>query len=306
MPLSSSSPSLTLLGPAFSRVFRCIWMLEELGVPYQHVSRTFPGSRRAKALHPLGKVPMLVENYQMEDQFVMTESANINQYLADKFGTVTPPPPTTSSSSLPSSMDGNNPIKHTSTGLFVPQVGTRLRARQDQLVFTIMTELDAQGVWVHRKHDSMGKTYGHIPQAVEQAKQHFDQVTQAICETTLYVHHREQKQLDETVPIYLLGPNLFSTADILFVHCLDWAKAIQWGRGNDNDLNDSTPENLDNNNWQHDAILAQYWEQCHQRPAYQRAATIRREENLLSSKAKESESSKPTTSIETEQQQAKL
>lgn len=271
---SASSPSssttslpstLTLFGPAFTRVFRCLWMLEELGVPYEHMPRTFPGSRRAKELHPLGKVPMLIENYQTEDSFVMTESANINQYLADKYGSV--PPPILDNNHNDDLNDSVVPP------LLVPPAGSRLRARQDQLVFTIMTELDAQGVWIHRKHEALGETFGHFPEVVEHAQRHFDRVTQAICETNLHVHYQQrQEQYDsnnnENPPIYLLGPNLFSAADILFVHTLGWAKAIQWGM----------------ETWQQDAVLANYLETCHQRPAYQRAAAIRRNENLVPQK----------------------
>jgi glutathione S-transferase len=67
-----------------TRATRPRWLLEELGVPYELV-RLDPqkGETRTPeylALNPLGHVPTLVD-----DELVMTESAAILLYLADKF-----------------------------------------------------------------------------------------------------------------------------------------------------------------------------------------------------------------------------
>lgn len=68
---------LTIYGTKPSRVARCLWMLEELGLPYRQVR--VPDSRAAAflALNPMGKVPVLVDG-----DFVLTESVAINAYLA--------------------------------------------------------------------------------------------------------------------------------------------------------------------------------------------------------------------------------
>lgn len=63
-----------------ARSFRSLWLLEELGLPYE--LRMWPFPPRALARHyleenPLGTVPLLVD-----DHVRMTESAAICQYLA--------------------------------------------------------------------------------------------------------------------------------------------------------------------------------------------------------------------------------
>lgn len=67
-----------------ARSFRPLWLLEELGVPYQLRMLPFPPRALAKSFladNPLGTVPLL------EDGAVrMTESAAICQYLAARHG----------------------------------------------------------------------------------------------------------------------------------------------------------------------------------------------------------------------------
>jgi glutathione S-transferase len=66
-----------------ARSFRPLWMLEELGVPYELKMLPFPPRAKARpflAINPLGTVPAF------EDGAVrMTESAAICQYLASRF-----------------------------------------------------------------------------------------------------------------------------------------------------------------------------------------------------------------------------
>lgn len=65
-----------------ARSFRALWMLEELGLPYQLHMLPFPPRALAKdylTLNPLGTVPLLVDGATR-----MTESSAICQYLASK------------------------------------------------------------------------------------------------------------------------------------------------------------------------------------------------------------------------------
>ncbi|MCG7585868.1 glutathione S-transferase family protein [Photobacterium sp. OFAV2-7] len=67
-----------------SRSKRIIWLLEELGldykvVPYQRDSVTFLAPPELKAIHPLGKSPVIED-----DGMVIAESGAITEYLIDK------------------------------------------------------------------------------------------------------------------------------------------------------------------------------------------------------------------------------
>jgi glutathione S-transferase len=69
-----------------SRSQRILWLLEELGVPYElRVYRRDPATRLApaelKAIHPLGKSPVVTD-----DGEVIAESGAIIEYLVEKFG----------------------------------------------------------------------------------------------------------------------------------------------------------------------------------------------------------------------------
>ena len=65
-------------GSRGSRVSRVLWILEELGEPYEFVPMKLR-SERAYALNPSGKVPIL-----MDGNLKITDSAAICVYLADK------------------------------------------------------------------------------------------------------------------------------------------------------------------------------------------------------------------------------
>lgn len=137
-------PKLTLYGDLNMRPFRNIWMLEEIGLPYKHIVCK-PWSRIAKNVHPLGKVPaLLVENYSggdsKEEKFVLIESAAINTFLGDL--------------ARESSVDTHN------NKMLVPTPSTPLRAKYDSLSMFIMTELDSQSLWIHRKHEALSDLFG--------------------------------------------------------------------------------------------------------------------------------------------------
>jgi glutathione S-transferase len=83
--------SITLYHHPFSRAANVLWMLEEVGVPYelQHVD-ILAGAHKAPeilALSPMGKLPILTDG-----DTVVTESAAIALYLADRYsyGTLAP------------------------------------------------------------------------------------------------------------------------------------------------------------------------------------------------------------------------
>jgi glutathione S-transferase len=216
--------SLHLMGPAWTRAFRCLWMLEELGLPYDHVDAQ-PVSRRVKKFNPSGKVPVLLEydksnatGSNEEPSLVLTESVAINTYLGDCYDV--------------HKID------------LVPAVGTRERAIYDATVCSILSELDAQSLWIHRKHEGMGQHFGYIPDAVEHAAHQFQRMNAQVAQ-----------QVATSGGPYLLGAN-FTAADILYVHCLDWASSIGWKK--------QWPEHL-----------IEYRAKCHGRAAYQKVKSMR-------------------------------
>ena len=71
-------------GQTYTRTARCLWMLEELGQPYEQVDID-PRGESSKtpeylALNPNGRVPTLVDG-----DTVLWESMAINLYLAEKY-----------------------------------------------------------------------------------------------------------------------------------------------------------------------------------------------------------------------------
>ena len=76
---------ITLYGAMNSRAHRIVWMLEELGLAYEHVPTNFmDGSTRRPeflSVNPNGRVPAIDD-----DGFRLHESMAINLYLARKHG----------------------------------------------------------------------------------------------------------------------------------------------------------------------------------------------------------------------------
>ena len=69
-----------------SRSHRVLWLLEELGTPYEIVSHkrdlmTRLAPPELKKVHPLGKSPVIVD-----DDLVVAESGAIIEYLTKKYG----------------------------------------------------------------------------------------------------------------------------------------------------------------------------------------------------------------------------
>ena len=72
-----------IYGPAASRASRALWIVHELGIPFEHVPiemKDLKGPDYLK-VNPNGKVPTLVDG-----DFKLFESMAINLYLAAKYG----------------------------------------------------------------------------------------------------------------------------------------------------------------------------------------------------------------------------
>jgi glutathione S-transferase len=75
---------LQLYGNSLSRAMRCMWMLEEMGLPYELIKKsTRPEDLQSAEylrLNPNARIPTLVDG-----PFVIWESMAINLYLAQKY-----------------------------------------------------------------------------------------------------------------------------------------------------------------------------------------------------------------------------
>jgi glutathione S-transferase len=105
----------TVIGTTKSRALRVVWMLEELGQPYEHIPAG-PRSEDARRHNPSGKIPAL-----LVDGTAITDSVAIMTFLADRHGALT----------FPS--------------------GTLDRARQDGFTNLIIDECDAV-LWMAGRH----------------------------------------------------------------------------------------------------------------------------------------------------------
>lgn len=72
-----------IYGPAASRAARALWIVHELGIPFEHVPIEMKDLKSPDYLkvNPNGKVPALVDG-----DFKLFESMAINLYLASKYG----------------------------------------------------------------------------------------------------------------------------------------------------------------------------------------------------------------------------
>ena len=113
---------ITLYGTPRSRALRVSWLLEELGIDWTFSFINFSkGDNRSDsflALNPSGKIPVI-----SDDNLVLTESAAICQYLAEKYG----------------------------EGRLLPTAGTTNAGHYHQWVSFIICELE-QPLWTMGKH----------------------------------------------------------------------------------------------------------------------------------------------------------
>jgi glutathione S-transferase len=89
----SESPSVVIHHLEWSRSIRVVWLLEELGVPYQLRSyardpKTSLAPKALRAVHPLGKAPVVEDEGR-----VYAESGAILEHLAERYGPTDLVPP---------------------------------------------------------------------------------------------------------------------------------------------------------------------------------------------------------------------
>ncbi len=133
----------TVIGSPKTRAFRVIWMLEELGQPYE-MEPTLPRTASLAAINPSLKVPVLKdgENY-------IIDSVAILQYLADKHNQFTYP------------------------------AGTIERAHQDS--FTMFAADDVEsGLWQASKHSFALPEEYRVPDAKRAARYDFDRAMKTL------------------------------------------------------------------------------------------------------------------------------
>ena len=128
--------SYKVIGATKSRALRVMWMLEELGEPYDHIAAG-PRSDEARNYNALGKIPALVDG-----DAVLTDSMAILTYLGDKHGKLTAP------------------------------AGTVARARQDALTFWLIDEFDSI-LWAAAKHSFVLPEDQRVPAVKDALKAEF-------------------------------------------------------------------------------------------------------------------------------------
>ncbi|MFB9150004.1 glutathione S-transferase family protein [Roseovarius ramblicola] len=104
-----------VIGSRASRAFRVLWLLEEMGIEYNHLP-VAPRSKEALEVNPTGKIPAL-----RDGETVLTDSTAIMTFLADRHGQLTHAP------------------------------GSHERAAQDALTHRILDEVDAL-LWTAARH----------------------------------------------------------------------------------------------------------------------------------------------------------
>jgi glutathione S-transferase len=125
-----------LIGQSKTRAARVLWMLEELGLAYEH-HPVLPRSDEVLAHNPSGKVPVLVVDGQ-----ALTDSAAICQFLADRHGRLT----------------------------FA--AGTIERARQDGFTHQVLDDFDAI-LWTAARHSFILPSEQRVPEIKPSLKWEF-------------------------------------------------------------------------------------------------------------------------------------
>jgi glutathione S-transferase len=136
----------TVIGTTKSRALRVLWMLEELGQPYEHIPAG-PRSDDARRHNPSGKIPALIV-----DGATVTDSVAIMTYLADRHGALTYP------------------------------AGTLDRARQDAFTHLINDEFDAV-LWMAGRHSFVLPEEMRLPAIKESLRWEFDRSASRLGDT---------------------------------------------------------------------------------------------------------------------------
>lgn len=133
----------TVIGQSKTRAARVLWMLEELGLPYDHLP-ALPRSEDVTAHNPTGKVPVL-----LVDDATLTDSTAICQFLADRHGALTYP------------------------------AGTVQRGQQDGFTHQVLDELDAV-LWTAARHSFILPPEQRVPDVKPSLKWEFARNLSAI------------------------------------------------------------------------------------------------------------------------------
>ncbi len=127
---------LVVIGAKGTRTRRVLWLLEELGLPYEHQPER-PRSEPVTRLNPSGKVPLLIDG-----ETVISDSTAILHYLADREGRFTFP------------------------------AGSPERALQDSFTFRILDEIEGP-LWMASRHSFILPEEMRMPAIKESLKWEF-------------------------------------------------------------------------------------------------------------------------------------
>ncbi|MEM9384680.1 MAG: glutathione S-transferase family protein [Pseudomonadota bacterium] len=169
-----SQPTITLYAIPSSRGMRVTATLEELGLDYEFQAM-MPGTDLAKALHCMGKTPVLKYG-----DLTLIESAAICQFLASRHG----------------------------LGSLLPAQGSAERAKHDQLLWFVVTELE-QPLWTLGKHSFVMPKEARVEAIKPVAREEFSRAMAGF------------EVLFGEGP-FALGEQ-FTLVDIVTAHTLNWA-----------------------------------------------------------------------------------
>jgi glutathione S-transferase len=126
-----------VIGSVKSRTLRVLWMLEEIGVSYEHVAAA-PRSDEVTRFNPAGKVPVLVA-----EGVPISDSVAIMTFLGDRHRRLT------------------------------HKAGTIDRARQDSLTQAIVDEFDA-ALWTAARHSFVLPEDKRLPEIKDSLRWEFE------------------------------------------------------------------------------------------------------------------------------------